>query len=262
MGVKVYKDKNDNITSDEFSKITHDYENFFSKDYPILKSEILKITDDQIRLNVLIDLEKRCWDKLNAFHEQAVIDCFEPAKYFDSTGDPLDSMEKYNESLNSVYVEVMGTLFGLSFNTLKNEIRQLKEVLEIRSKYPFKKRPANIKKEKKPIDIKEEFLNLFKRTLVGEQVIQLFKTHEYIDKDERWIGLSKNKSELANAYNVLNELQLLKPHKTTPTAILFYNRFGLSIPGYACDKTLRSKPKNDDQKEFKKMFMPLEELNK
>jgi len=230
-------------------------------DYPVIKSEVDAIRDVKLRLAALIDLEERCTIKLRQYIKDAQDDIFNPVRYFDTDGNPLDTLEKFNDSWDSVYIVSMGTVFSLRFKELKDDIRQLKEIVEIRKKYPQRKKIVSSKKSDSPTDLRKAFLNLFRDPQKGEQVIRILMTRDYIDDHENWKGLSGHKTELTAAYNVWDELNLLKPHKVTPTVILIYKRFGLPIPGYVSDRALRSKTPHEDAQEFRTIFEPLKTKN-
>jgi hypothetical protein len=103
------------------------------------------------------------------------------------------------------------------------------------------------------------FENLFKDPDIAKRVKGIFERMGYT-LNGKWQGLSGFKGELLSAYYVLKPL--LKPHKVTPIATIFYTEFGLKVGrknegGYISPDMLRKEPFNNDRDEFVKIFSSL-----
>jgi len=110
------------------------------------------------------------------------------------------------------------------------------------------------------------FDDLFRDKNNAKRVKDIFETHGYT-VNNKWQGLSDNKSELLCAYYVLKPLlkTVLKP---TPQARIFYNHFGLytneqvkkenlPYPGYITERMFTDEPFNNDSLEFEQIFSDL-----
>lgn len=105
----------------------------------------------------------------------------------------------------------------------------------------------------------ETFDNLFKDPGTAKKVKEIFETKGYT-LNGKWQGLSGNKGELLSAYYILKPL--LKPHKITPVATIFYKEFGLTVErknkgGYISPDMLRKELFNNDRDEFEIIFASL-----
>ena len=97
------------------------------------------------------------------------------------------------------------------------------------------------------------FDDLFRDKDNARKVKEIFESHGYTING-KWHGLTNDKSELLCAYYVL--VPLLKPHKKTPVAKIFYAEFGLS-GNYISDRMLTNEPFNDVRKDFEVLFSDL-----
>lgn len=125
------------------------------------------------------------------------------------------------------------------------------------------------KKQKNSIKTESTFISLFKdyepkanKSNNAQKVKEIFKTHYYIDENDQWIGLTKNKTELLTAYHVLEPI--LKSGEVTTQATIFYNEFGLLVGKgtikngeYITDRSIRTIPFNDSRTEFERIFASL-----
>jgi len=63
-----------------------------------------------------------------------------------------------------------------------------------------------------------------------KELKELLKRNGYIDEDNKWVGITKNKNELAFLYHFLNDTpNILQPGKFAPQIKIFYKEFGLTV---------------------------------
>jgi hypothetical protein len=79
----------------------------------------------------------------------------------------------------------------------------------------------------------------------------ILKTHEYIDENHQWTGITEDKNELATLYWLFKEKpNILNPGKVTPQLKTFYKEFGLIVytdkepAGYCTLKNISKHPGN------------------
>ncbi len=85
----------------------------------------------------------------------------------------------------------------------------------------------------------------------AKTVKDILEIREYT-KEGKWMGISKNKTELLALYYVLRPF--LNTGKPTTQARIFYNEFGLDVPGYMSERNLTEEPYNTDRDEFEGIF--------
>jgi hypothetical protein len=122
-------------------------------------------------------------------------------------------------------------------------------------KFLFKRKTELFKVPKKQLAFEE----LFKDKSNAKKVKEIFEMRGYTI-NEKWQGLTKNKSELLAAYYVL--MPLLNPNKPTTGARIFYNEFGLTVGSekdgnYITERMLTNEPFNPIRGEFEMIFSVL-----
>lgn len=241
-----------------------------SKDYDIIVQETFAMPDNDLKkyyLNtveenisdnpdIFIQLKNAIQRELNWYLNQ--LPRYQVWEIDDSTGEriPVDQ-EKQPFSLRPFGIDrfINRSFFDQQVSIVE-VIEKLKEV--DRKINDFKKIALNPKTGRKDIS----FNGLFRDSDNAKKVKELFETRGYT-VNGKWQGLTDEKTELLCAYNVLKNLEFLKPgSKTTPTAKIFYSEFGLP-DDYITDRMLRYYPKNQETiKEFENLFSPLLRSNK
>lgn len=113
---------------------------------------------------------------------------------------------------------------------------------------------------------KRTFISLFKDKGIANEVKAIFETNGFT-KENKWIGVSGNKTELLAAFYVLNSI--LNAGKVTPKAKVFYNEFGLKVGKnnlkngeYITERSFRTEPFNQDREEFERLFSDILKQNR
>jgi len=268
-------------TANTISVIISPFYEYFVKELPLRFDEILKISQDRIRLNALEDIHQEAINHLNKYkiHYKKYIDeiteCHLSSRYsnkktyFEGVPKARDisySMADVPYSIENVTFRDNEYEFENQLGIVFEELRKLRIKVEINEKYKIRGKPVKKHKPQETIDTEREFINLFKRSEVGLNFIKMLKTHEYIAEDDVWKGISNELGELRDAYYALFDLQLLQSGGSHIKALrVFYNRFGLITreqggSGYISERALRNQNFTKDYETFKKMFQTLKSL--
>jgi len=98
------------------------------------------------------------------------------------------------------------------------------------------------------------FEKLFKDSGNAKKVKDILELKEYTIKG-KWVGQNNNKTELLAAYYSLREKHgIMRTGQTTPQTRLFYNEFGLNVPGYMSERALTTPPASQYIQEFNTLF--------
>lgn len=103
------------------------------------------------------------------------------------------------------------------------EIAQNQKIFELESLTIKNKKKDNLS------GIYNRIEDVFKDKNEAKKIIVLLKSKGIIDKDEKWIGLGKNKTEVIALIEALDELQYLLPVKKIPRGLVFCKHFGINI---------------------------------
>ena len=113
-----------------------------------------------------------------------------------------------------------------------------------------------------------KFIDLFKipyNTVEKITILkEILKNNEYIGQDNKWVGITKKKNELAFLYDLFNEKNILKDESFELQIKTFYKEFGLIVyndketksGGYCTLKNLRITRSNQNEtyKNFEIIF--------
>ncbi len=91
-------------------------------------------------------------------------------------------------------------------------------------------------KKHKSAEIKK-WEDLFLDKTPAETIIRILKTHEIVNKDGTWTGLTDKNTEILALIDVLREKRYIKKYSQTLTAKLFCEKFQLNLS----DRSLRTK---------------------
>jgi hypothetical protein len=187
-----------------------------------------------------------------------------------------DKIDVYNEheekkllaEFNKLFEAKEETFGGTRSDFIKNELDELEfyNLPAIRNEHiilnMWKKYLTNKKNVNSITQKKITFESLFKDSANAQKVKDILKTHNYIDENNKWIGLTDETTELLAAYYVLKPI--LKLSKRSPQATIFYKEFGLLVGKdnthngeYITDRSLRKEPFNDNRTEFERIFASL-----
>jgi hypothetical protein len=268
--------------------IRNTYKDYFFSEQAIKYEEINKIINEKIRLIALVDLNNEALQFFEKYKNdyQTFLDGLEEWTFSGSLFDPPIGVHPFlnrlEEGAGSTFTErdlIDMSIEYLAFfrteesftkilNNLEDSIRRLKIKLEISEKYNIKRVTKTGTNLELPVDIKYQFLKLFKYSETGPNFIKLLKAHEYISDDEKWKGISNRPGELQEAYLALKTLDLLKSVKNSTNSIkIFYRRFEL-IPhklgskGYISERALRNHNTTKDYDTFIEILKPLVPLQK
>lgn len=96
------------------------------------------------------------------------------------------------------------------------------------------KNTSSVNKNTQTIKPPLKFIDLFKIPYnydkKQKELKELLKYSGYIDNSYKWVGITKNKNELAFLYHFLNDTpNILQPGKFAPQIKIFYKEFGLTV---------------------------------
>jgi len=96
------------------------------------------------------------------------------------------------------------------------------------------KNTSSVNKNTQTIKPQLTFIDLFKIPYnydkKQKELKELLKYSGYIDNSYKWVGITKNKNELAFLYHFLNDTpNILQPGKFAPQIKIFYKEFGLTV---------------------------------
>lgn len=84
--------------------------------------------------------------------------------------------------------------------------------------------------QKKQLTFKDLFKIPYNDDKKIDELKQLLRTNGYIDDNNKWIGLTNDKNELATLYWLFRHNgNVIKPEKSTPQLKTFYKEFGLIV---------------------------------
>jgi len=130
------------------------------------------------------------------------------------------------------------------------------------------KNTSSVNKNTQTIKPPLKFIDLFKipyNTVEKITILkEILKNNEYIGQDNKWVGITKKKNELAFLYDLFNEKNILKDESFELQIKTFYKEFGLIVyndketksGGYCTLKNLRITRSNQNEtyKNFEIIF--------
>lgn len=238
-------------------------DNYFrEKITPILQA-ILKLKNRQKRLKALEDLYNEAEDQYDEY-------CQTYMSFIIGLEDWVGLNKPKNEDCTGSPVAVV-SCFEAKAEVYRYYLSQVKESLDnfsaaiyIEDKYISRNSKSNPSNHSVPIDVNKEFSNLFISDSVKAGFIGLLKLNDYITKEEKWKGVSRNPGELREAYLALESLDLLVPGKQPLRSLkIFYKRFGLipEEPGaenpFISERALRNKNTTRDYDQLRPILSTL-----
>lgn len=187
-----------------------------------------------------------------------------------------DKIDVYNEheekkllaEFNKLFEAKEETFGGTRSDFIKNELDELEfyNLPAIRNEHiilnMWKKYLTNKKNVNSITQKKITFESLFKDSANAQKVKDILKTHDYINEEEKWTYQSATRTMLVSAYYALKPL--IKEGNKTQQLTIIYKEFGLEIGKdntrngeYITAKGLKTPLKNDNEKEFKRIFASL-----